>query len=98
MAAATAAAAAATVAAAAAATAVAAAAAAAAKTSARRRHRKKNQDFYENLENEKLAKNIEKIDEIDKNIDFGGASQKWTSPPNSTRKTTHIDLFSSPYD
>ena len=42
--------------------AAAAAAAAAAKTSARRRHEKKNQDFYENLENEKIAKNIEKID------------------------------------
>ena len=39
------------------------AAAAAAKISARRRHGKKNQDFYENLENEKIAKNIEKIDE-----------------------------------
>ena len=43
--------------------AAAAAAAAAAKISARRRHGKKNQDFYENLENEKIAKNIEKIDE-----------------------------------
>ena len=32
---------------------------------------KKNQDFYENLENEKIAKNIEKIN---KNVDFGGAT------------------------
>ena len=32
----------------------------------------KNQDFYENSENEKIAKNIEKID---KNIDFGGAAK-----------------------
>ena len=58
-------------AAAAAAAAASAAAAAAAKTSARRRHGKKNQDFYENLENEKIAKNFEKID---KNVDFGGAT------------------------
>ena len=35
--------------------------------------RKKKQDFYENLENEKIAKNIEKID---KNVDFGGATKK----------------------
>ena len=46
----------------AAAAAVAAAVAAAAKTSAQRRHEKQIQDFYENLENEKIAKNIEKID------------------------------------
>ena len=32
---------------------------------------------------------------IDKNIDFGRARQKRTSPSNSTRKTTLIDLFSS---
>ena len=57
-------------AAAAAAAAEAAAAAAAAKISARRRHGKKNQDFYENLENEKIAKNIKKLMKIDKNIDF----------------------------
>ena len=56
---------------------------------------KKNQDFYENSKNEKIAKNIEKID---KNIDFGGARNKRTSSSNSTRKTTHIDLFSSLYD
>ena len=43
--------------------AAAAAVAAAAKISARRRHGKKDQDFSENLENEKIAKNIEKIDE-----------------------------------
>ena len=48
-----------------------------------------------NLENEKIAKNIEKID---KNIDFGGARNKRTSPSNSTRKTTYIDLFSCLYD
>ena len=36
--------------------------------------------------------------EIVKNIDFGGAAQKRMSPPNSTRKTLHIDLFSNPYD
>ena len=40
----------------------AAAAAAAKKILARRRGEKKNQDFYENLENEKIARNIEKID------------------------------------
>ena len=57
--------------------------------------RKKNQDFYENSKTETIAKNIEKID---KNIDFGGARNKRTSPSNSTRKTTHIDLFSSLYD
>ena len=56
---------------------------------------KKNQGFYENLENEKIAKNILKID---KNINFGGATQKRMSPPNSTQKTTHIDLLSSLYD
>ena len=39
----------------------AAAAAAAAKILAWRRRGKKNQDFYENLETEKIAKNIEKI-------------------------------------
>ena len=44
------------IAAAAATAAAAAAAAAAAKILARRRHGKKNQDFYENLENEKIAK------------------------------------------
>ena len=80
---------------AAAAAAAAAALATAAKTSARWRHRKKIQDFYENSENEKIAKNIEKID---KNVDFGGATKKRTSPSNFTRKTTPIDLFSSPYD
>ena len=36
--------------------------------------------------------------EIDKNIDFGGARNKRTSPSNSTRKTTYIDLFSCLYD
>ena len=51
--------------------------------------------FTKNLENEKIAKNIEKID---KNIDFGEARNKRTSPSNSTRKTTHIDLFSSLHD
>ena len=29
---------------------------------------------------------------------YRGATQKRMSPSNSTRKTTHIDLFSSPYD
>ena len=48
--------------AAAAAAAAGAATAVAAKISARRRLGKKNQDFYENLENEKIAKNIEKHD------------------------------------
>ena len=57
--------------------------------------KKKIKIFTKNLENEKIAKNIEKID---KNIDFGGARNKRTSPSNSTRKTTHIDLFSSLYD
>ena len=57
--------------------------------------KKKIKIFMKNLENEKIAKNIEKID---KNIDFGGARNKRTSPSNSTRKTTHIDLFSSLYD
>ena len=32
---------------------------------------------------------------INKKVDFGGAMQKQMSPSNSTRKTTHIDLFSS---
>ena len=41
--------------------AAAAAAAAAAGSSARRRHPEKNQDLYENLENIKIAKKIEKI-------------------------------------
>ena len=36
--------------------------------------------------------------DIDKNIDFGGARNKRTSPSNSTRKTTYIDLFSCLYD
>ena len=36
--------------------------------------------------------------EIGKNIDFGGARNKRTSPSNSTRKTTYIDLFSCLYD
>ena len=35
---------------------------------------------------------------IDKNIDFGGARNKRTSPSNSTRKTTYIDLCSCLYD
>ena len=59
---------------------------------------KKNQDFYENLENEKISKNIEKSMKIDKNIDFGGARNNRTWPSNSTRKTTYIDLFSCLYD
>ena len=49
--------------AAAAAAATAASTAAAAGSLAQRRHGKKNQDFYENLKNEKIAKNIEKINE-----------------------------------
>ena len=73
-------------------------AAVAAKTLARRRHGKKNQDFYENLENEKIAKTSKKFVKIDKNIDFGGARNKRTWPANSTRKTTYIDLFSCLYD
>ena len=43
---------------AAAAAAAAAAVAAAAKISARRRHEKKNRDFYQNFENEKIAKKV----------------------------------------
>ena len=35
---------------------------------------------------------------IHKNVDFGGAAQKQMSPSNSSRKTIHVDLFSSPYD
>ena len=56
---------------------------------------KKIKIFTKNLEIEKIVKNIEKID---KNIDFGGARNKRMSPSNSTRETTHIDLFSSLYD
>ena len=37
--------------------------------------RKKIKIFTKNLENEKIAKNIEKLD---KNIDFGGARNKRT--------------------
>ena len=33
--------------------------------------KKKNRDFSENLENEKITKNIEKIN---KNVNFGGAT------------------------
>ena len=51
--------------------------------------------FTKILENVKIATKIEKIY---KNIDFEGAGNKRTSPSNSTRKTTHIDLFSSLYD
>ena len=55
--------------------------------------------IFENSENEKIANNIENIDKNRKqNIDFGGVIKKRTSPSNSTRKTTPIDLFSSPYD
>ena len=52
-----------------------------------------------NSENEKIAKKHRKNREkIYKNIDFGGATKKRTSPSNSTRKATPIDLFSSPYE
>ena len=54
-----------------AAAAAAAATAAAAKISARQQHQKKNQDFHENLENDKITKNIEKSIKIDENIGFG---------------------------
>ena len=36
----------------------------------------------------KIQKTSKKLMEIDKNIDFGGAGNKRTSPSNSTRKTT----------
>ena len=70
--------------AAAAATAAAAAAAEAA-ISARRQRRRRKEKIWN------LMKNM-------KNADFGGATHKRMSPSNSTRKTTHIDLFSSLYD
>ena len=73
----------------------AAAAAAAAKISARLRHRKTKIDIFTKTWKTKELQNIEKID---KNIDFGGATKKRTSPSNSTRKTSPIDLFSSLYD
>ena len=73
-----------------------AAAAAAAKTLAWWRHEKKKQDFFENLENEKIAK-THRTNRL-KNVDLRGTTKKRTSPSNSTRKTTPIDLFSSPYD
>ena len=80
--------------------AAAAAAAAAAKISARRRHGKKNiKIFTKTWKTKKLQKTSKKSINIDKNIDFGGARNKRTSPSNSTRKTTYnIDLFSCLYD
>ena len=74
------------------------AAAVVAKTSARRWHEKKNQDFYEKLGKPKIAKTWKTSRKIIKSVDFGGATHKRMSPSNSTRKTTHIDLFSSLYD
>ena len=65
-----------------------AATAAAAKISARRRHgKKKIKIFTKTWKTKKLQKTSKKSMEIDKNIDFGGAGNKRTSPSNSTRKT-----------
>ena len=73
--------------------AAAAAAAVAAKISARRRHGKKKSRFLRKFGKRKNCKKTSKKSmNIDKNINFGGARKKWTSPSNSTRKTTYIDL------
>ena len=78
--------------------AAAAAATAAAKISARRRHgKKKKKIFTKTWKPQKLQKTSIKSIKNDKNIDFGGARNKRTSPSNSTRKTTYIDLFSFLY-
>ena len=60
--------------------------------------RKKNKIFTKSWKTNKSRKTLNKWLKIDKNIDFGGVTNKRTSPSNSTRKTTPIDLFSSPYD
>ena len=71
--------------------------AAAAKISARRQGTKKIKIFTKTWKTNKLQKTLKKSIKIDKNVDFGGATKKRTSPSNSTRKTTLIDLFSCPY-
>ena len=73
-----------------------AAAAAAAKTSARRRHGKKNQDFYENLENEKIAKNIEK--NLWKLIKTSILEELGKNDQILQEKLLYIDLFACLYN